>query len=127
MDAREAELREKEIMSRAQKEFAALRAERQGAAEAGLDNECRQPKPWVEASIEEKIERTREMVKSLHSTANYLDGRISELRSLRDDLIEHRHLEDGKVMLPADGGRKRLNDYGGCCNAAQEAPEKAYF
>jgi hypothetical protein len=88
------------------------------------------PKPFVELSIEEKIERTRQMVKSIHQSLGYLDDRTRQALSLRDDLIDHRHAMDdgGKVMLPAEGGRRRLNDYGGCCNAAQEvSPEKAYF
>lgn len=88
-----------------------------------------QPKPWVELSIEEKIERMREQVKVWAHGQRCLDQRINDLLRLRDDLLEHRHaIEDGgKVMLPMER-RKSLGGHGDCCTAAQDVdPSKVYF
>ena len=90
--------------------------------------QTQKPKPWAEASIEDKIERTRQQVKSLQSELRYAFQRISELQSGQRDLVDHRHdMQDGgKVMLPA--GRDSLDIQAGCDIRKQEIdPSKLYF
>ena len=57
------------------------------------DRPCRE-KYWSELSIEEKIERTRNQVKSLQSQIGHLDQKI-------DQLLEHAHF-DGKIVITLD-------------------------
>ena len=58
------------------------------------------PRPWVEASIEEKLERTREAVKQDRSQLQYIYGRLSELQQQLGRLLSHDHL-GGRVVVPA--------------------------
>lgn len=82
-------------------------AQAQQAQQGQCIGECNSPRPWVECSIEEKIERTRDQVKGVQNEMRYLYGRISELQRQRGEFLQHRHdMGDGqKVLLPADHPR----------------------
>lgn len=53
-----------------------------------------QPKEWDQLSTEEKIERTRQMVRGLIDSMNYANRQIHNVRS---KLVKHEHI-DGKVV-----------------------------
>lgn len=66
---------------------------------------CREPN-WDELTDSQKIERLRGVVK-------FLDQRLAEERVMRHKLVAgfvtHRHLENGAVVVPVDGGK--FHDY----------------
>ena len=95
-----------------------------------LAGSLRGPKPWVQCSIEEKIERCREQVKQVAHHVNYMNDALNRLASVRDELVEHRHdvTDGGRVMLPATGRNpKTLYGEAGCCCKAEVDPQTAYF
>src|ERR1051325_2330623 len=100
--------------------------------ERSLCGELRAPKPWAELSIEEKIERSRDMVKSAHLESNYLRRRIgmveSENRRLRAAFEGHQHGVNGAALAPPEDRPKEII-YGETSNAACDSsdPAKAYF
>jgi hypothetical protein len=121
------------LLAQAEKMQAQMQAQQMQAGIGGVHNvaDCTQAcrdKYWSELSIEEKIERTRQMVKSLRVEVQQLYRLHDELHRLRSQFQSHRHqLDDGGkvvILLSQD------LDRGGYDNPAKPAetdPDKVYF
>lgn len=118
------------IIERAEKELAGL-----GAAQVGAAQNSAGPKPWVKLSIEEKLERTREIVveavKQGHHTRAYLMDLKREVAQLRSDLKDHEHAVNGRALFPLERFRDRDLAGGMSRDDVSEAPaqdpETVYF
>lgn len=95
----------------------------------GCDTVAGRPKFWGELSLEEKIERTREMVHQFDGLNRELYRLRNQLRMLTDRFNSHKHDNNDNAMLPAtfttfDGGL----DYGGEKLTTERAdPNQVYF
>lgn len=70
--------------------------------------------PWEEITDSERIERLRYIIRQ---DQNRIGKMQRELDELRDEIREHRHGNDDKVLLPASmRNRGYLN--AGCCKSA---------
>lgn len=87
----------------------------------GLDMAQRE-KYWKELSIEEKIERLREVVKQRDYKIQELE---SEVLRLKADFPEHAH-QDGKVMTPVSPRQFNLGQVG-MAIGARLRKEEEYF
>lgn len=112
-------------------------------ADAGQQNACAREKYWSELSIEEKIERTRQMVKRCQNEqqaqAEWLSAQQEEIRFLQERFNAHVHGQNGLGYLPANfstDGRlargytpKRYLDAPQICLGDRNVvdPDKVYF
>ena len=55
--------------------------------------------PWKDLTIEQKVERMREIIKQLERSHQWHSQRMQDLNSHLAALNEHGH-QDGKVMIP---------------------------
>lgn len=92
------------------------------------DMASQQPRYWKDLTIEEKVERTREMVRSIQADHWKLSSQISELNG---KLANHDH-KDGKVVVPMNPHSASLG--GGLMGASKtpygaekEAKGEVYF
>lgn len=82
---------------------------------AGLAQEERQAHdlrntPWDALTLQQMMNRTREVVKEIERTLRWHSTRLQQLSERLDALAEHVH-SDGKVMVPVDS-RMRGQGYG---------------
>ncbi len=78
-----------------------------------------EPKGWDELTSDEKIERMREMVKSLQSN---LHTTQNVTRRLREIIVGHKHV-DGKVVEDIKTYESNIGD----CEKASLTSAKLYF
>lgn len=111
----------------------ASRAELFGTGTVGIASQAREdhglksngaPKPWVELSNSDKIERLRDVVKSVQSSERFYRNLSLEISDLRRVLGDHVHA-DGKVLVQA-------NEASPCWDACQQStkeddPSQVYF
>lgn len=85
---------------------------------------------WSELSIEEKIERCRQMIKNLQAEIHVrMEDALVELQALRRQFPEHTHSNLGQCVVPATAQRE-ANGYGHKYPdtiGKAEDPDKVYF
>ncbi len=86
----------------------------QTSTNEGIQSKYVEPKGWEEITSDEKIERLREMVKSLQSSLRY---QSSENRKLIDDFEKHSHDGD-KIKVPYNRYSNSSNSLIGECSGA---------
>lgn len=84
----------------------------------------KEPKMWKDLTVEEKIERMREQIKSMsYSVGNA----IGQVQDLRNDFQNHAHL-DGKVVKDIKTANySRLGGVSKLANPEAEAKGEVYF
>ena len=78
--------------------------------------------PWDSLTIDQKLERMREVVKDLDRTVRWRTNRFQELSERLDALSEHGHM-DGRVVVPLVS-KMRGGSYG---MEAQEMRVEGWF
>ena len=82
------------------------------------------PKPWVELDRDGKLERMREMVKSLQRSMDRI--LYTEIAGLRRSFLEHEHTANGNIVVPVKYAVDGEFNSGGI-KAESDDPKKVYF